>query len=67
MSKPISNFQQQGASETKVEEAKKTEEEEDTEREEQIPEEPLEKPVLDNFTDVMLPGECLVITLNIGI
>ena len=48
------------SSETKVEEGKKkeeTEEEGEAEREELVPEEPLEKSVLDNFTDVMLPGK----------
>ena len=47
------------SSEAKVEEGKKeeTEEEGEAEREEQVPEEPLEKSVLDNFTDVMLPGK----------
>ena len=41
-------------------EKKEEEEEEVTESEEQTPEEPLEKVVLDDFSDIMLPGKIII-------
>ena len=50
--------------ESKAEEGKKEEtgevEEEVSEQEEQTPEEPLEKVVLDDFSDIMLPGKDII-------